>query len=64
LWRLSKLPKSEQKKPHRQTPAREMAAERGGILMLVEIAMRQALACGKRKMAPRRKRAKVYRIIR
>jgi hypothetical protein len=38
------LPKAEQAKLHRQTAAHElmMAAKRGGILMLAEIAMRQA----------------------
>jgi hypothetical protein len=46
---VTALSKAEQKKPHWQTAAREllMAAERGGILMPAEIAMRQALAHGK-----------------
>ena len=43
-----------------------MAAERGGILMLAEIAMRQALAHGRPQPAPatRKKAVKKYRIIR
>ena len=42
-----------------------MAAERGGILMLAEIAMRQALAHDQPKPAPaaRKKAAKKYRIV-
>jgi hypothetical protein len=42
-------PKAEQAKPHWQTAPHElmMAAERGGILMLAEIAMRKALAYGR-----------------
>jgi hypothetical protein len=51
---VTALPKAEQSKPHWQTAAREllMAAERGGIMMLAEIAMRQALQAGKPKPAP------------
>jgi hypothetical protein len=60
--------KAEQAKPHWQTAARELviAAERGGIVMLAEIAMRQALAHGRLKPAPvpRKKPAKKYRLIR
>jgi hypothetical protein len=43
---VTALPRAKQSKPHWQTAAHEliMAAERGGILMLAEIAMRQALA--------------------
>jgi hypothetical protein len=43
-----------------------MAAERGGILMLAEIAMRQALAHGRPKPAgrPPQKRRKKYKGIR
>jgi hypothetical protein len=43
-----------------------MAAERGGIVMLAEIDMRQALALGKAEppRAPRKKAAKKYRIVR
>jgi hypothetical protein len=48
--------------------ARELviAAERGGIVMLAEIAMRQALADGRLKPAPapRKKPAKKTRLIR
>jgi hypothetical protein len=43
-----------------------MAAERGGILMLAEIAMRQALAHSRPTPAPtpRKKAVKKYRIVR
>jgi hypothetical protein len=55
-------------KPRWQTAAHEliMAAERGGILMLAEIAIRQALAHGRPKPAPapRKKAARKYRIVR
>jgi len=58
----------EQKKPHWQTAAGELltAAERGGIVMLAEIAMRQALGHGKPEppRTPRKKAAKKYRIVR
>jgi hypothetical protein len=59
--------KAEQGKQHWQTAAHElmMAAERDGILMLAEIAMRQALAHGRPKPppTPRGKTAKKYRIV-
>jgi hypothetical protein len=65
---VTTLPKAEQKKLHWQTAAGELlsAAERGGIVMLAEIAMRQALAHGKPEQPrPLRKTAaKKYRIIR
>jgi len=64
---VAALPKADQAKTHWQTAAHELitAAERGGILMLAEIATRQALAHGpKPAPAPRRKRAKAYRIVR
>ena len=65
---VTALPNAEHDKPHWLTAARELviAAERGGILMLAEIAMRQALAHGRPRPvpAPRRKRAKAYRIVR
>jgi hypothetical protein len=43
-----------------------IAAERGGILMLAEIAMRQALAHGQPKTAPapRKKTARKYKLVR
>ncbi len=43
-----------------------MAAERGGILVLAEIAVRQALAHGQPKpaTAPRKKAVKKYKLIR
>jgi hypothetical protein len=65
---VTNLPAAKQKEPHWQTAAGELlsAAERGGILMLAEIAMRQALAHGKPKppREPGKKAAKKYRIIR
>ena len=58
----------EQAKPHWQIAAHElmMAAERRGILMLAEIAMRQALAHRRPKPAPtpRKKAERKYRIVR
>jgi hypothetical protein len=62
------LPRSEQVKPHWRTAVETllMAAERGGIVMLAAIAMRQALAHGKPELAPepRKKRTKSYRVVR
>ncbi len=62
------LSKADQSKPHWQIDAHElmMAAERGGILMLAEIAVRQALAHGQPKpaTAPRKKAVKKYKLIR
>jgi hypothetical protein len=58
---VAALPKVEQKKPHWQTAAGELltAAERGGFVMLAEIAMRQAVTespshHGRRGRRPRR----------
>ena len=65
---VTKPPKTDQAKLHWQTVAHElmMAAERRGILMLAEIAMRQALAHGRPKPAPtpRKKAERKYRIVR
>jgi hypothetical protein len=62
-----KLPKAKAALPHWQLAAQLLlsAAEQGGILMIAEIAMRQALAHGipKAEPEPRRKRAKSYRVI-
>ena len=62
------LSKAEQDKDYWQTAVETllMAGERGGIVMLAEIAMRQALAHGKPEMprAPRKKAAKKYKVIR
>jgi hypothetical protein len=51
---VTALSKADQAKAHWQTAAHElmMAAERGGIVMLAEIAMRQALAHGQPERAP------------
>ena len=51
---------------HWQTAMRElmMSAERGGILWLAEVAMRSAIHHGQEEPAPRKKRAKLYRVIR
>jgi hypothetical protein len=65
---VTALSRADQAKPHWQTAARElmMAAERGAILMLAEIAMRQALAHGRPTPAPtpRKKAAKKYKLVR
>jgi hypothetical protein len=65
---VTALSKADQTKAHWQTAAHElmMAAERGGILMLAEIAMRQALAHGRPKPAPtpRKKAVKKYKLVR
>jgi hypothetical protein len=65
---VTALPTADQGKTHWQTAAHElmMAAERSGILMLAEIAMRQALANGRPKpaAAPRKKAVKKYNLVR
>ena len=64
---IIKLPKAEQNQPHWQTAVRELmfAAERGGIMMLAEIAMKRAIHHGTEPEKPRRrKRARAHRIIR
>jgi hypothetical protein len=62
------LPEREHSQTHWQTAMRCLieAAEQDGIVMMAEIAMRRALSPGQPKPAskPRRKRAKVHRIIR
>jgi hypothetical protein len=63
---VAALPKAKQQQPEWQLAAEMLlnAAERGGIVMLAEIAMRRALN-GKSTIAePRRKVAKKYRIVR
>jgi hypothetical protein len=65
---VTALPKREQAKPRWQTAAGELmtAAERGGIVVMAELAMRQALAHGKPKppAAPRKKAVNKYKVIR
>jgi hypothetical protein len=65
---ITALPAAEHDKPHWQIAAKHLiwAAERGGIVMLADIAMRQALNHGlpKPEPAPRKKAARKYRIIR
>ena len=58
---VTKLSKADQAKPHWQTAAHEliMAAERGAILMLAEIAMRQVLAHGRPQPVSRKKAARL-----
>ena len=69
---VAALPRREHDKPHWQTAMQYLidAAERGGIVMLADIAMRRALYHGrdhgraKPEAPPRKKRAKSYRLIR
>jgi hypothetical protein len=69
---ITKLPKAEQQVPEWQTAAEVLMliGERGGDPMMAHIAMMQALhrdkpkAEAKAETAPRRKRAKVYKIVR
>jgi hypothetical protein len=63
---ITELPDKVSRQPHWQTAVRElmMAAERGGILMLAEIAMRRAIHHSAPEKPERRKRAKAHRIIR
>ena len=65
---ITDLPAKEHDKPHWQTAMRHLmsAAEHGGIVMLADIAMRQALSHGREQPTPatRKKRAKSYRIVR
>lgn len=66
---ILKLPKAKRALPNWQLAAQLLlsAAEQGGILMMADIAMRQALAHGKPKVVkeePGRKTAKAYRIVR
>jgi hypothetical protein len=65
---IAALPAKVYAQAHWQTAMRElmMSAERGGILWLAEVAMRSAIHHGQDEPAPapRRKRAKAYRVIR
>ena len=67
---IIKLPKAERHEPEWQTAAEVLMliAKRGGDPMMAHIAMMQALHRDKGKVeveaAPRRKRAKVYKIVR
>jgi hypothetical protein len=67
---IARLPKAEHDLPHWQLAMRLLiaAATRGGIVMMAEIAMRQALNHGRPppapKPRPRKKLAKHYKIIR
>jgi hypothetical protein len=65
---IMKLPKAEQQAPQWQAAANVLMliGEHGGDPMMAHIAMMRALQRHKRKAAPvpRRKRAKVHRIIR
>lgn len=65
---ITGLPKAKQQAEHWQTAAETLltSAEHGGILMLAEIAMRQALNHGRPATppAPRQKSVKAYRVIR
>lgn len=65
---IAALPAKEQHEQRWRTATECLlaAAERGGIVMLAEIAMRKALGYGRKLAdpAPRKKRAKAYRVIR
>jgi hypothetical protein len=65
---IIKLPKAERHEPEWQTAAEVLMliAKRGGDTMMAHIAMMRALHRHKPKpeSAPRRKRAKVYKIVR
>jgi hypothetical protein len=65
---IASLPAKTAGQTHWQTAAGELliSAERSGILMLAEIAMRKAINHGREPppLAPRRKAPKVYRVIR
>jgi hypothetical protein len=65
---IASLPAKTARQTHWQTAAAELliSAERGGILMLAEIAMRKAVNHGQHPPTkqPRRKAVKRYRIIR
>jgi|SRR5580693_9277001 hypothetical protein len=65
---ITKLPKAEHEAPEWQAAARALplVAERGGPTMVARIGMMRALNAGKPDPAPapRRKRAKRYRIVR
>jgi hypothetical protein len=65
---IVKLPKAEQQAPQWQTAAEVLMliGERGGDPMMAHIAMMRALHRDKSKAVPaqRRKRAKVYKVIR
>lgn len=64
---IASLPEAEQQKPHWRTATGclLMAAERGGIVMMADIAMRRALGFGRERKEPepRKKRVRVYRVI-
>lgn len=64
---IASLPETEQQEPRWRTATGclLMAAERGGIVMLAEIAMRRGLGFGRERAEPqpRRKRARAYRVI-
>ena len=65
---IASLPKATQRRPEWQAAAQALllVAERGGPTMLARIGVALALNHGKPKpeIAPRRKRAKHYRIVR
>jgi hypothetical protein len=64
---IAALPATEQHEQRWRTATACLlaAAERGGIVMLADIAMRKALNYGRAppKPEPRKKRARVYRVI-
>lgn len=64
---IASLPEAEQNQLHWRsaTSCLLMAAERGGIVMMADIAMRRALGFGRERTEPepRKKRVRVYRVI-
>lgn len=63
---IASLPAKVARQDHWQTAAAELliSAERNGIIMLAEIAMRRAINHGREPPAPRRKAVKKYKIRR
>lgn len=62
---IAALPAKVSAQPHWQTAVREllMSAERGGIILLAEWAVRKAIHIGEETPEPRKKRARVYGVV-
>jgi hypothetical protein len=63
---IAALPAKQQREQHWRaaTECLLSAAERGGIVMLADIAMRKALGYGREPPAPRKKATKLQRVVR